>query len=82
MALAKYHFVVSGKVLNALVFLANGTRVLTLHSYLLLLDGKGKDVLFFLRSVSVSSPGTLLLPRADPDTVDPTRLIWSALLGT
>ena len=49
MALAKYHFVVPGKVLNALVFLANGTSVLPLYFYLFLLDVKGRGILFFLR---------------------------------
>lgn len=72
MALAKYHFVVPGKVLNALVFLADGTSVLPLYFYLFLLDVKGRGIIFFLRSFPTSSSGALLLPRADPDTLDPT----------
>lgn len=78
---AKYHFVVPGKVLNPLVFLANGTFVLILYFYLLLLDDKGRNIIFFLRSLSTSSSGDLLLPRADPDTLDPTRLNSAAFMN-
>ena len=76
---SKYHFVVLGKVLNPLVFLANGTSVLILYFYLLLLDDKGRNIIFFLRSLSTSSSGNLLLPRVEPDTLDPTRLNSTAL---
>ena len=78
---AKYHCVVLGKVLNPLVFLANGTSVLILYFYLLLLDDKGRNIMFFLRSWSTSSSGNPLLPRVEPDTLDPTRLNSTALLN-
>lgn len=78
---AKYDFVVPGKVLNPLVSLANSSFVLILYFYLLLLDNKGRNIIFFLRSLSTSSSGNLLLSRADPDPLDPTRLNSTAFLN-
>ena len=42
---------------------------------------KSSSIMFFLRSWSTSSSGNPLLPRVEPDTLDPTRLNSTALLN-